>query len=300
MCTNDRTCLSTPAAKVPYDRAMDSLIEPTSLAGLEPDTIAISNVNLSLGAGAARVHILKDISLRVAPGEAIGLIGPSGSGKSTLLMVMAGLERPDSGEVVVNGTPFNALDEDALARFRGRQVGIVFQSFHLIPTMTALENVAVPLTTTSPLSGRSNPAITISSVDFPEPDGPIKPIASPGATRRLISLRICTRAAPAPSERLTFEMAMVSGSRPANDEGSMRLSMARSYGTSATAVEGQGWMFVHILVLVLALVMAGTASAQAPAPKAAKPIKMVVLGDSLSAGLGLQASAAFPAKLQKS
>jgi putative ABC transport system ATP-binding protein len=124
---------------------MDSLIEPSSLTGLEPDTISISNVNLSLGTGAARVHILKDISLRVASGEAIGLIGPSGSGKSTLLMVMAGLERPDSGEVVVNGTPFNALDEDALARFRGRQVGIVFQSFHLIPTMTALENVAVPL-----------------------------------------------------------------------------------------------------------------------------------------------------------
>ena len=124
---------------------MDSLIEPSSLTGLGPDTITISNVNLSLGSGAARVHILKDISLRVASGEAIGLIGPSGSGKSTLLMVMAGLERPDSGEVVVNGTPFNALDEDALARFRGRQVGIVFQSFHLIPTMTALENVAVPL-----------------------------------------------------------------------------------------------------------------------------------------------------------
>ena len=124
---------------------MDSLIEPSSLTGLGPDTITISNVNLSLGSGAARVHILKDISLRVASGEAIGLIGPSGSGKSTLLMVMAGLERPDSGEVVVSGTPFNALGEDALARFRGRQVGIVFQSFHLIPTMTALENVAVPL-----------------------------------------------------------------------------------------------------------------------------------------------------------
>jgi len=124
---------------------MDSLIEPSSRAGLSPDTISIANVNLSLGTGAARVHILKNISLRVASGETIGLIGPSGSGKSTLLMVMAGLERPDSGEVVVNGTPFNALDEDALARFRGRQVGIVFQSFHLIPTMTALENVAVPL-----------------------------------------------------------------------------------------------------------------------------------------------------------
>jgi putative ABC transport system ATP-binding protein len=145
MCANADNRLSTVTAKVPYDRDMDSLIESPSLAGNVPDTIAISNVNLSLGSGAARVHILKDISLRVGSGEAIGLIGPSGSGKSTLLMVMAGLERPDSGEVVVNGTAFNALDEDALARFRGRQVGIVFQSFHLIPTMTALENVAVPL-----------------------------------------------------------------------------------------------------------------------------------------------------------
>src|SRR5690348_17517438 len=107
---------------------MDTRIDPSSLAATSADTIAISNVNLSLGTGAARVHILKDISLRVASGEAIGLIGPSGSGKSTLLMVMAGLERPDSGEVVVSGTSFNALDEDALARFRGRQVGIVFQS----------------------------------------------------------------------------------------------------------------------------------------------------------------------------
>src|SRR5258708_22358335 len=103
---------------------MDSLIEPSSLAGLEPDTISISNVNLSLGTGAARVHILKDISLRVASGEALGLIGPSGSGKSTLLMVMAGLERPGSGEVGVNCTPFNALHEDAPARVRARQGGL--------------------------------------------------------------------------------------------------------------------------------------------------------------------------------
>src|SRR6516164_3856031 len=145
MCASCISRLSTQPAKVPYDRAMDSLILSPARTGPAPDTISISNINLSLGGGAARVHILKDISLRVAPGEAIGLIGPSGSGKSTLLMVMAGLERPDSGEVVVNGTSFNALDEDALARFRGRQVGIVFQSFHLIPTMTALENVAVPL-----------------------------------------------------------------------------------------------------------------------------------------------------------
>jgi putative ABC transport system ATP-binding protein len=113
----------------------------------EPNGSAITlrNVNLSLGRGAARVHILKDVSLNIGRGQAVGLIGPSGSGKSTLLMVMAGLERPDAGSVAVAGHDLAALDEDALARFRGREVGIVFQSFHLIPTMTAIENVAVPL-----------------------------------------------------------------------------------------------------------------------------------------------------------
>ncbi len=98
-----------------------------------------------MGQAAARVHVLKDIDLNIGRAEAFGLVGPSGSGKSTLLMVMAGLERPDSGTVTVAGEELTKLDEDALARFRGRHVGIVFQSFHLIPTMTALENVAVPL-----------------------------------------------------------------------------------------------------------------------------------------------------------
>jgi putative ABC transport system ATP-binding protein len=126
--------------------------------------IALAGVNLSLGQGAARVHILKDIALNIDRGEAIGLIGPSGSGKSTLLMVMAGLERPDSGSVVVTGEDFNALDEDALARFRGRNVGIVFQSFHLIPTMTALENVAVPLELAGVSDARERAAQELSSV----------------------------------------------------------------------------------------------------------------------------------------
>src|ERR1700754_4990305 len=115
----------------------------TSVNG-EP-AIALYGVNLALGLGAPRVHILKDIDLHIGRGEAVGLIGPSGSGKSTLLMVMAGLERPDTGSVEVAGTDLGKLDEDGLARFRGRHVGIVFQSFHLIPTMTAIENVAVPL-----------------------------------------------------------------------------------------------------------------------------------------------------------
>jgi putative ABC transport system ATP-binding protein len=107
--------------------------------------IALTRVNLALGSGAARVHILKNVDLHIGRGEAVGLIGPSGSGKSTLLMVMAGLERPDTGEIAVAGEDLGRMDEDALARFRGRNVGIVFQSFHLIPTMTAMENVAVPL-----------------------------------------------------------------------------------------------------------------------------------------------------------
>ena len=113
--------------------------------GMQDKAIALHDVDLSLGRGAARVHILKGMSLDVDRGEAVGLIGPSGSGKSTLLMTMAGLERPDSGKVIVDGTDLAGLDEDALARFRGRRIGIVFQSFHLVPTMTALENVALPL-----------------------------------------------------------------------------------------------------------------------------------------------------------
>ena len=110
------------------------------------------DVHLSLGRGAARVHILKGISLEIGEGEAIGLVGPSGSGKSTLLMTMAGLERPDSGRIAIGGERIDHLGEDALARFRGERIGIVFQSFHLIPTMTALENVAIPLE----LAGRAD------------------------------------------------------------------------------------------------------------------------------------------------
>ena len=107
--------------------------------------VAMRGVDLSLGRGAARVHILREVSLTIGRGEAVGIVGPSGSGKSTLLMIMAGLERPDRGEVEIDGVRLGALSEDALARFRGARIGIVFQSFHLIPTMTALENVAAPL-----------------------------------------------------------------------------------------------------------------------------------------------------------
>ncbi len=109
------------------------------------DAIRLETIHLSLGSGAARVHILKGISLNIGSGEAVGIVGPSGSGKSTLLMVMAGLEPPDSGTITVADNDLTEMDEDRLARFRGANVGIVFQSFHLIQNMTALENVAVPL-----------------------------------------------------------------------------------------------------------------------------------------------------------
>lgn len=107
--------------------------------------IELKDVSLTLGQGASSVHVLKGVSLNVAGGEATGIVGPSGSGKSTLLMVLAGLERVDAGSVKIAGTELTGLSEDAVAAFRGRNVGIVFQSFHLIPNMTALENVAVPL-----------------------------------------------------------------------------------------------------------------------------------------------------------
>jgi len=107
--------------------------------------VELRNVELSLGKGAARVHILRAVSLSIARGTTVGLVGPSGSGKSTLLMCMAGLERPQSGEILIDGEPIHDMDEDELARFRGSRIGIVFQSFQLIPTMTAWENVAVPL-----------------------------------------------------------------------------------------------------------------------------------------------------------
>lgn len=107
--------------------------------------IAMKDVHLTLGEGASSVDVLKGVSLEVARGEATGIVGPSGSGKSTLLMVLAGLEKVDAGEVWIAGKRIDGKSEDEVAAFRGRNIGIVFQSFHLIPNMTALENVAVPL-----------------------------------------------------------------------------------------------------------------------------------------------------------
>jgi putative ABC transport system ATP-binding protein len=107
--------------------------------------IRLNNVHLTLGSLAGAVHILRGIDLDIADGETAAIVGPSGSGKSTMMMVVAGLERPSAGTVEVAGQDLGKLDEDGLALFRRDRVGIVFQNFHLVPTMTALENVAIPL-----------------------------------------------------------------------------------------------------------------------------------------------------------
>ena len=139
------TSSTNPVEKTPTTpQAFDSKIENA--------IISLHDVFLSLGTGNSRVDILKGIDLEIERGQSVGLVGPSGSGKSTLLMVMAGLERADRGKVLVETSDLSAMDEDTLARFRGAQIGIIFQSFHLVPTMTALENTAIPLE----LAGRSD------------------------------------------------------------------------------------------------------------------------------------------------
>jgi putative ABC transport system ATP-binding protein len=107
--------------------------------------VELADVHLKLASAAGPVNILRGIDLSVGRGETVSVVGPSGSGKSTMMMIMAGLERPTSGLVRVAGHDLGGMDEDKLARFRRDHVGIVFQAFHLSPTMTALENVAIPL-----------------------------------------------------------------------------------------------------------------------------------------------------------
>ena len=107
--------------------------------------LTLENATLALDGNAGRIEILHGISLQIDAGETVGLVGPSGSGKSSLLMLMGGLERATGGTVMALGNDLTQMDEDALARFRRDNMGVVFQSFHLIPTMTALENVATPL-----------------------------------------------------------------------------------------------------------------------------------------------------------
>lgn len=111
-----------------------------------PDiVVSARNVTLSFGSGPARVDVLRGIDLEIGRGDSVAILGPSGSGKSSLMAILSGLERASTGQVSIAGTDFTKLDEDRLARARRGRIGIVLQAFHLLPTMTALENVAVPL-----------------------------------------------------------------------------------------------------------------------------------------------------------
>jgi len=121
----------------------------------KPAVIHLEDAHLSLGNTAASVHILKGISLTIDAGETVGILGPSGAGKTSLLMILAGLETLISGRITLDGTDITGLDEDRLAALRRDLVGIVFQAFRLIPSLTALQNVAIPLE----LAGRDNAAV---------------------------------------------------------------------------------------------------------------------------------------------
>lgn len=130
--------------------------------------IDIEALHLSLVGGSGRVNILRGVDLQLARGETLSIIGPSGAGKTTLLMALAGLERATSGRVRVAGVDLGVLDEDALARFRRENLGIVFQSFHLVPTMTALENAALPLEFAGAADARERAADALQAVGLEE------------------------------------------------------------------------------------------------------------------------------------
>ncbi len=159
--------------------------------------IEMKDVSLTLGEGASSVHVLKGITLDIAAGETAGIVGPSGSGKSTLLMVLAGLERIDAGSIAIAGENLTKMSEDQLAAFRGRNVGIVFQSFHLIPNRTALENVAVPLE----LAGRTD-AFEIAERELTEVGLKDRLTHYPGELSGGEQQRVAIARALAPSPRL--------------------------------------------------------------------------------------------------
>ena len=127
---------------------------------MENKYVSVKNLNLTLPGASGPLKILKDISFNLAKGDTVSLTGPSGSGKSTLMLVMSGLQTPTEGSVTVNGQQLTGMNEDQLAAFRRDYIGIVFQNFHLVPTMTALENTAIPLE----FAGRKNAFDTASEM----------------------------------------------------------------------------------------------------------------------------------------
>jgi putative ABC transport system ATP-binding protein len=158
--------------------------------------IAARNVTLSLGKPPARVDILRGIDLDVAAGDSVALLGPSGSGKSSLMAVLAGLERPSGGTIEVAGLDFATLDEDALAVARRGRIGIVLQAFHLLPTMTALENVAVPLELAGVADAFARAQVELATVGLSDRTGHYPAQLSGGEQQRVAIARALV-AAPA-------------------------------------------------------------------------------------------------------
>jgi len=164
--------------------------------------IEARDVWLTLGRGAAAVSVLRGVDMTLPAGGSIAVTGPSGSGKSTLLMVLGGLERPQKGQVVVAGKDIVALPEDELTAFRGRALGIIFQSFHLIPTMTALENVAVPLELARAAGARARAAAELAAVGLADRAGHYPAELSGGEQQRVAIARAL---APQPAVLLADE-----------------------------------------------------------------------------------------------
>ena len=144
--------------------------------------LALTDARLTLAGNAGPVEILKGITLTIHKGETVGLVGPSGSGKSSLLMLMGGLERATGGKVLALGQDLTAMNEDALARFRRGNMGVVFQSFHLIPTMTALENVALPLELAGAADAFARAQAELTAVGLGHRDATITPARCPAAS----------------------------------------------------------------------------------------------------------------------
>lgn len=159
--------------------------------------IELHDIRLTLGRNAARTEILRGIDLVLDEGETLAILGPSGSGKSSLLAVIAGLERPTSGRALLLGEDVVAMDEDKLARLRGRSIGIVLQAFHLLPTMTAIENVAVPLELARVADARGKARAELAAVGLAAREGHYPTQLSGGEQQRVAVAR-----ATAPRPRL--------------------------------------------------------------------------------------------------
>ncbi|MGB3752306.1 MAG: ABC transporter ATP-binding protein [Parerythrobacter sp.] len=202
----------------------------TSETGAEP-AITARNLTLTLGRGDAAVEILRGIDLDVAEGEVLALLGPSGSGKSSLMAVLSGLERASGGTLTVAGQDFVTMDEDALARARRGRIGIVLQAFHLLPTMTAQENVATPMELSGDDQARDKAGVELAAVGLGHRLGHYPTQLSGGEQQRVAIAR-----ATAPRPTLIFADEPTGNLDAATGEDIIELLFARRAETGATLV----------------------------------------------------------------